>query len=236
MAKQQRGYSEIKAMILFGVIPMGARIIEARLAEELSISRTPVREALRRLTSDRLVEFHPNRGYQAASYSAQDVADIYSCRALLESEAVRLVAVSGLSDAVTTQLTDTINQADEVFGLGLTREELRDHFLKLNNIFHGVLYKECPNPMLRRLIRTTTEIPIGIRNYFRFSDAQLEASHASHKQIFRAVLNGESERAGALMREHIWTAKDQMIECSGTPAHDGEPRHDTALSYMPAEE
>ena len=96
MGTLQRGYPEIKEMILLGTIPMGARIVEARLAEQLGISRTPVREALRRLTSDGLVEFHPNRGYQAVSYSPQDVAAIYSCRALLESEAVRLIAENGL--------------------------------------------------------------------------------------------------------------------------------------------
>ena len=191
MATQQNGYSEIKDMILLGQIPMGARIIEARLAEQLGISRTPVREALRRLTSDRLVEFHPHRSYRVVSYSAQDVAAIYSCRALLESEAVRLVAASGLSEPVAARLTDLIAQAEEVFGSGLSREDLRDRFLKLNNTFHGTLYGACPNPMLRRLIRTTTEIPMGIRNYFRFPDAQLEASHAAHTQILRAVLNGD---------------------------------------------
>lgn len=238
MATQQHGYLEIKDMILCGKIPMGERIIEARLAEQLGISRTPVREALRRLTSDRLVEFHPRRSYRVVSYSAQDVAAIYSCRALLESEAVRLVAASGLSETAATLLTDIIAQADEVFGSELPREDVLDRFLKLNNIFHGTLYGACPNPMLRRLIRTTTEIPMGIRNYFHFSDAELEASHAAHKQILRAILNRETERAGALMREHIWTTKDRMNE--SVEAHGGgdrgEPRRDTDLRYMPMEE
>lgn len=236
MATHQRGYPEIKEMILSGEIPMGARIVEVPLAEQLGISRTPVREALRRLTSDHLVEFHPNRGYQAVSYSPQDVAAIYSCRALLESEAVRLVAASGLKKTIAVRMTDINAQAETVFASGLPRTELRARFLELNNEFHGVLYGACPNPILRRLIRTTTEIPMGIRNYFRFSDAQLEASHADHKNILRAVLNGEVERAGALMREHIWTAKDQMIAGPGVGAGDHLVQQDAAPGYMPTGE
>jgi len=233
MATHQRGYLEIKEMILLGEIPMGARIVEARLAEQLGVSRTPVREALRRLTSDRLVEFHPNRGYQAVSYSAEDVASIYSCRALLESEAVRLVAACGLDESAVTCLSDVNAQADALFASGLPKEELRSRFLRLNNEFHSTLYGACPNLILRRLIKTTTEIPMGIRNYFRFSDLQVEASHAAHKNILRAVLNGESERAGALMREHIWTAKDQMMDRTGNAASDDRKHPEAALSYMP---
>ena len=116
------------------------------------------------------------------------------------------------------------------------KEELRTRFLKLNNEFHGVLYDECPNPILRRLIRTTTEIPMGIRNYFRFSDAQVLASHTAHKNILRAVLSGETERAGALMREHIWTAKDQMIGSEYNRAGDDSEQSGAALSYLPTQD
>ena len=233
MATHQRGYLEIKEMILLGEIPMGARIVELRLAEQLGISRTPVREALRRLTSDRLVEFHPNRGYQAVSYSAEDVASIYSCRALLESEAVRLAAECGLDDVAATRLRDVDARADTLFASNPPNEELRSRFLQLNNEFHSTLYGACPNPILQRLIKTTTDIPIGIRNYFRFSDQQVEASHTAHKNILRAVLNGQPERAGALMREHIWTAKDQMIDRGADAASENREDLDTALSLMP---
>lgn len=236
MATLQRGYPEIKEMILLGTIPMGARIVEARLAEQLGISRTPVREALRRLTSDGLVEFHPNRGYQAVSYSPQDVAAIYSCRALLESEAVRLIAENGLNSAAAARLSDVNARAEKEFVSDRPKEEMRARFLKLNNEFHGVLYGECPNPILRRLIRTTTEIPMGIRNYFRFSDAQVLASHTAHKNILRAVLSGETERAGALMREHIWTAKDQMIGSENIRAGDDIEQPGAALSYLPTQD
>ena len=188
------------------------------------------------LTSDRLVEFHPNRGYQAVSYSPHDVAAIYSCRALLESEAVRLIAENGLDTTAAARLSDVNARAEKEFMSDRPKEELRTRFLKLNNEFHGVLYGECPNPILRRLIRTTTEIPMGIRNYFRFSDAQVLASHTAHKNILRAVLSGETERAGALMREHIWTAKDQMIEPNSNRATDTDELPGAALSYLPTQD
>ena len=86
-----KAYGRIRQMILSGDLAMGARIIETRIAEQLGQSRTPIREALRLLASDGLVVFEPNRGYQVICYTRADVREIYSCRVLLESEAVRLV-------------------------------------------------------------------------------------------------------------------------------------------------
>ncbi len=205
-------YEGIRQMILQGDVQMGERIVEVRLAQSLGLSRTPVREALRRLTSDGLVVFMPNRGYQVVSYSSADIAEIYSCRALLESEAVRLVAINGLSEDVRGRLEEILHESGELFAAGKLPEELRHTFSRLNNEFHKLLYAHCGNAPLLRMIRMVTEIPVGIRNYFSFTDEEMEASHIGHKQIFKAIVGGQTDRAAALMREHIWAAKDRMTD------------------------
>lgn len=207
-------YSRIRQMILCGDLAMGARIIETRIAEQLGQSRTPIREALRLLASDGLVVFEPNRGYEVVCYTPADVREIYSCRVLLESEAVRLVAERGLSPDRAARLEELLDDADAAFAADLTPEVLRQQFLAVNNQFHQLLYAGCGNEMLLSMIRKVTDIPVGIRHYFSFSDDLLAGSHDAHRKIFQATVNRQSERASALMREHIWTAKDRMIDPS----------------------
>ncbi|MEM8813194.1 MAG: GntR family transcriptional regulator [Pseudomonadota bacterium] len=208
-------YHRIRNLILAGEIAMGERIVETRIAEQLGQSRTPIREALRLLTSDGLVVFEPNRGYQVVRYTPANVAEIYSCRVLLESEAVRLVAEHGMTLEQASCLEDLLCEADNMFAAGLDPEILRQRFLSVNNQFHQLLYGGCGNQTLLSMIRKVTEIPVGIRHYFRFSDDLLAGSHAAHWKIFRATVNRQPERASALMREHIWTAKDRMVEPAG---------------------
>jgi len=210
--EQSDAYLRLREMILSGTLEMGARLVETRMAAMIGLSRTPVREALRRLTSDGLVVFRPNRGYQVIAFSARDVAEIYSCRALLESEAVRLVAQNGLRPAARDRLDALIAEAGELFAADVPPATRRQKFLPLNNAFHDRLYSECGNAALLTMIRKNLAIPAGIRNYFKFSDARLGASHDAHEKILRAVAAGEATRAAALMREHIWTAKDSMID------------------------
>ena len=222
-------YGRIRQMILCGDLAMGTRIIETRIAEQLGQSRTPIREALRLLASDGLVVFKPNRGYEVVCYTPADVREIYSCRVLLESEAVRLVAERGLSPDRATSLEALLAEADTAFAANLAPEVLRQRFLAVNNQFHQLLYAGCGNEMLLSMIRKVTDIPVGIRHYFRFSDDLLAGSHAAHRKIFQATANRQPERASALMREHIWTAKDRMIDPSEveTPTDSSEGRDDT---------
>jgi len=205
-----QGYDRIKAMLLNGDIAMGERLIETQLAARLGISRTPVREALRLLHAEGYVVFS-NPGFYAATYGPARVAEIYGCRALLESEAVRLLARRGLDAGAHAGLEAVLRRTDSLFDRESDPDKLRETFLKLNNAFHHGLYEACGNATLQELIERTTNIPTAIRTYFHFDDDQLEQSQRTHWNILRAVHARDGERAAALMREHIWSAKDRMI-------------------------
>jgi GntR family transcriptional regulator of vanillate catabolism len=200
-------------MVLAGRFAMGERLGEEGLAAELGMSRTPVRAALSRLVADGFVTYSPNRGHRMKVYTADDVREIYGCRALLESEAVRLVAERGIDGATLGVLDDVLRRMDAcIHAKGQSAAELRARYLPLNHRFHSTLYAACPNAHLRTLIDKHTELPPVIRNYFNFSGDEFLESHVAHERIVSAIAAREPLRASSLMREHIWVARDRMLE------------------------
>jgi len=181
---------QVREMILRGEILMVARIVEIGLAENLGVSRTSVREVLRLLTSECLVSFMPNRGYVVISYFSEDVTQIYSCRAWLESEAVRLVTLNSVAGDMRRRLESLVKKAHEGFADRSSAEAVRERFLINNNEFLERLHAGCSNVPLLKMIKMTTNIPIGIRNYFSFSDNEMKQSHIAHMNILKAVFGG----------------------------------------------
>jgi GntR family transcriptional regulator of vanillate catabolism len=206
-------YATLRALVLAGRFEMGERLGEDRLASELGTSRTPVRAALARLVADGYVTYSPHRGHRMKVYSADDVREIYACRAVLESEAVRLLAEQGASDAQLEALHDLVRRMDDCIGAETRGSAaLRARYLTLNHAFHAALYAACPNAHLRSLVDQLTELPLVIRNFFNFSDEEFLESHLTHRRILSAIVNRESLRAASLMREHIWVARDRMLD------------------------
>lgn len=212
--QSSKAYGRIKAMICDGTIAMGERLREVHLAQSLRVSRTPIREALQQLAAAGLVEADVH-GFRATVYSPARVAEIYGCRALLESESARLVALHGISADSLQRMEHAVAACEVLLAEARTAGRVSDiavrrDFLEHNNTFHAALHESCPNAMLRELIAQVGDIPASIRNYFRFSDDQLFESHNVHKQILRAIAARDGERAAAQMREHIWAARDRM--------------------------
>jgi DNA-binding GntR family transcriptional regulator len=141
---------QVREMILRGEILMVARIVEIGLAENLGVSRTSVREVLRLLTSECLVSFMPNRGYVVISYFSEDVTQIYSCRAWLESEAVRLVTLNSVAGDMRRRLESLVKKAHEGFADRSSAKAVRERFLINNNEFLERLHAGCSNvPLLK---------------------------------------------------------------------------------------
>lgn len=205
-------YERLKKMILDGDFPMGARMLETKLAPLLSMSRTPIREALQQLLFEGMLE-EDEHGITTKHYTHEQILEVYDCRALLESEAVKLIAEARVTTESKQLMRDAIAACESVlrkFDTAANQAELRRAFLQQNNIFHTALYECCPNKTLLNLLRRTERLPEPIRNYASFSKDQILASHLGHKQILYAIEVHDGERAAALMREHIWSARDRM--------------------------
>jgi GntR family transcriptional regulator of vanillate catabolism len=207
----QAAYEEIKAQICDGIYAMGEKVPEAECANAVGTSRTPVRIALSRLEAEGLLTHDPKRGFRVTTFTVADVREIYSVRALMETEAVRLAARLGVGERGWRRL----RSLNESMGLLLNRrgddQAVRAEFQALNFEFHNLIYDHCGNRFLRRQIAAVAELPLALRNYSNFSSRELQESHVAHSNILSALEKGEGDRAAALMREHIWAARDRMV-------------------------
>lgn len=206
----QTAYEHVKACICDGTFPMGAKLIEAQLAEDAGVSRTPVRIALSRLEAEGFLTWESKKGYRVTVFSIEDVREIYGVRALLEAEAVRLAGRRRLDAKLSAELTRLTREMGEIVAEAQVETGAREAFLRLNHKFHALIYESCGNRFLLRQIATTADLPLALRNYFNFSPEELAGSHTAHLNILAALINGEADRAASLMREHIWAARDRM--------------------------
>lgn len=204
-------YDRIRRGIVEGRHPPGSRLVEQRLAESLSVSRTPVREAVRRLESEGLVVVERNRGAHVRPLSEHDVADLYEVRARLEAYAAELAAERAQPDDVAS-LTD----AAEEFASAVERAVPGDldpvrALDAANARFHGTLHAASRHGRIRQLVAGAVDAPLVFQALQRFEPAELDRSALFHHLIAEAVAAGEGGRAGRLMTEHVLQGRDALL-------------------------
>jgi DNA-binding GntR family transcriptional regulator len=183
--------------ILRGVYPPGARLDESGLAKRFNLSRTPVREALRQLTSAGLVEVRPRRGVIVSLPTDSALAEMFEVMGELEASCVRLAA-QRMSPAERVRLELVHRRSFEA-----VRNDDRDSYRTLNFEFHDTIYRGAHNEFLSR---TTVGIRQRIAPFRRAQFAipdRLAKSHMEHDAIVGAVLRGDAETASELMRTHV---------------------------------
>ena len=167
----------IRESILAGRIPAGARIGEVDLARQLSVSRTPIREALSRLAAEGLVELSPNRGARVTSWSTAELREIFEVRLRLEPYAVRQ-AVPRLTGAQLDELSGLAGQMCAVGRPGDGQDLAA--IVELNRQFHGLLVAEARNPQLASSLTTVTHAAVVRQNFQHYSPGALARSLAHH--------------------------------------------------------
>ncbi len=205
--------------------------MELVLAEELGVSRTPVRNALARLADDGLLVYQPNRGFLVRRFEAKDVTDAFTLRATLEGLGCRLLAERGLEQDARARLAGLLEEQREVL---YGREWSRERALlwqTLNVEFHFVLLELADNPWLTDAVKRTRQLPLIFDSRSRphdhdalrllFQRDHSKAALADHVGILSALTKRESTRAGSLMQEHIATNTDILtLALSGAPTAD----------------
>ncbi len=203
-----RAYQAIRDDIAAGRYEPGQRLVEAEIARRAGVSRTPVRQALRWLEREGVVEIEKRRGATMRALSAQQIADLYELRAQLEAFACRLAAQRAEDDdrAELRRLVKDFEIA--------VREDQSEHFVAVratNAALHRKIAEMASNPFLEMALETTIENPLVLRAYQRFSREELTRSALFHQLIVEAICKGEGERAGHLMAEHVLQAKDALV-------------------------
>lgn len=207
-------YDRIRRAIVEGRYPPGARLVEQRLAEELEVSRTPVREAVRRLESEGLVVVERNRGAQVRPLSEGEIADLYDVRARLEAYGAELAARrTGPGDvavlrAAAGAFDDAVVAASRPRRRLVAVRALDD----ANARFHGALHAASGHARIRQLVAGAVDAPLVFQALQRFEPAELDRSALFHHLVIDAVEAGEGDRAGRLMTEHVLQGRDALLQ------------------------
>ena len=195
----------IKQAIVDGRLEPGQRLTEERLARELGISRTPVREALKVLQSEGLVDAAPNRSATVRAYEPGDLDDMYRLRALLEGHAARRAA-----DRLTAEQLLALRSSCERFGAMSVEDDLRE-VVRENFVFHNTILEAAGSARLAEMVRQVVELPLVYRSYVWYSPEQTRISQHYHRQITRALERRDAERAELVMTEHVLEARDVLV-------------------------
>jgi GntR family transcriptional regulator of vanillate catabolism len=204
-------------MILQGKLRAGQRLAEAPLAEQLGMSRTPVRQALPVLAQEGLLVEHETRGYVVKQISTTDILDAIDLRGLMEGLAARRVAERGAPRALCDALRQCLADGDRIFSKGYFEESDEALYADMNARFHDLIVREARSPMIEQALERNARIPFVGPQALAFDKTSLDRmynmllyAHHQHHFIAAALERGESARVEALMREHANPVKDSL--------------------------
>lgn len=204
----------LRELILDNTFPPGARLAEIELAEQLGVSRTPVREALRQLAAEALVELPPNRGARVASWSQDELESVFELRATLEPRLTGLATGrAGASDIA--ELDDLATRMLEVGSPGPDQD--LEALVPLNTAFHGRLVELADAPAFASALAGAVRTPLIMRNFRAYDDASMRRSLAHHIEIVAAIRAGDPQWATAVMTAHLRNARNVMLRTVVAP-------------------
>ena len=211
----ERAYEGLLRLILTGELEPGDNLPALTLAARLGTSRTPVREALRRLASEGLVLIIPNSGARVASPSRREMEDAYVVREDLEVLAVRLAA-GRVSDRHLRRLEETLLEEERAFS-----ERNLELYLEVNEGFHKIIAEASGNRVLKEYVENIlARTNVYIVFYDPFYDIESNSSTTEHRAIIDALRAQDADAAANLMRQHIRVSQNSLDK-----PEDFEPRN-----------
>jgi DNA-binding GntR family transcriptional regulator len=192
-------YDTIRAMVLSGELAPGEQLSEEALAERCGVSRTPVRDALRRLEAELLVRRSDSQRSFVADWSLDDVADAFELRAMMEGYAARRAAER--MDHATLQRLRAQNAALHAAISG-ARPDV-GAFLEHNRAFHELVLEAADSRRLATLLSALIEQPVVWRTAQFYGRESFQRSHSEHEDLLAAFERGDGAWAEALMAGHI---------------------------------
>ena len=199
-------YLELKHKILTGEIVSQTRLMEIDLSEKMNVSRTPIREAIKRLADDGLVKVEPRRGAYVANISIKDMLDVFEVREDMEGFAAKLAA-ERITDEEKTELSRIAAAYDEALSNGN-----KETIIELDEEFHNFIVACSGNETLSELVKYVQELSLRFR-YLYYNDFSLyESTAEQHNRIMEAINNGRSEEARYEADAHVKALKEFVFE------------------------
>lgn len=203
---RKKVFDQLQNDILNGKYRPGDNLIETRLSEELGVSRTPIREAIRQLELEGLVQSIPNKGAVVKGISAQDIQDIYTIRMLIEGLAARWAA-----EKITPEELEELREALELEEF-YTMKNDTEHLLKFDSKFHDIIFRASKSKPLMHTLSTFHHYVQSARNASFSSPGRAHNVLKEHKAIFDAIADRDPERAERLTTEHVRNASLNLMK------------------------
>jgi DNA-binding GntR family transcriptional regulator len=203
---KEQAYTEIKRFILNGDLAAGSFLAERQLAEQLEMSKTPVRAALERLEAEGLITISPQQGIIVRDLTIHEIADQYEIRAALETYIVRTVA-GKLTAAQVERLKTNLKEQE---ALVETRDVERG--VALDAAFHTLFAEFLGNAEILRIMAQLREkIHRVITKVFQINAGRMLSSCGEHKAIADAVIAGDGDSAAKLLEQHLDCGKQFLL-------------------------
>lgn len=199
-------FQQLENDILNGRYQTGESLIETRLSEELGVSRTPIREAIRQLELEGLVQSIPNKGAVVKGISAQDIEDIYTIRMMIEGLAARWAA-----EKITPEELGELKEAVE-FEEFYTVKNDTNHLMKFDSRFHEIIFKASKSKPLMHTLSTFHHYVQRARNASFETPGRAAQVLEEHRAILQAIMEKDADKAERLTTEHVRNARWNLLK------------------------
>ena len=210
----EQAYARIRRAIVSGELEQGERLTEERLAGDLGLSRTPVRDAIRRLTHEGFVERGAGYSTRVASFPEDELDQLFQIRALLEAYAARRAATLATQDEIATLQALAAEMSGRTPPGG---EEDLDAISRANERFHRTILAAARSPRLTALLAAAIDVGVVARTYRAYSTAALVRSSRHHHEIADAIAARSPDWAAGTMTAHIFAAQASARSGSAAP-------------------
>ena len=198
-------YETLREAIRNGSLTPGERLMEIQLAEELGVSRTPVREAIRKLELERFVVMLPRRGTYVANLSLKDINEVFEIRAALDGLAAGLAAERITEEELEQMERLLVEIADDI------EQHNNQKIVESDEAFHDILYRASRNERLVGIICNLREQFTRFRSVSINYPGRLQNTLEEHRQLVEAIAQRNPEAAQQKAREHIENAEQTLL-------------------------
>jgi DNA-binding GntR family transcriptional regulator len=195
----ERAYALIRSMILSGELSPGTQIREESLAERCGVSRTPVRDALRRLEADQFIRRSDTQRSFVADWSLDDIEDAFKLRAMLEAH-----AASRAATRISWDQLERLRGHNKAILRAMSGDKADvPSFLEHNREFHRVIVEAAGSDRLAAMLTQVTEQPVVLRTALHYDRDNLQRSWHEHEELLAAFAHRDADWAAAVMTGHI---------------------------------
>ena len=199
-------YEELKRQILVGEIAPGTRMMAVELAEDMGVSRTPVREAIRKLEKEGLVTIEPRRGAYASDISIKDMVDVLEVRQMLEGMAASMAA-----QKVTEEEKLDFVEANSAYKNAVKKGNIEE-IIRYDELFHQLIVSYSGNKTLNQLLSQVQELALRFRYIYYDDFSRYENMPVEHEEIEEAIISGDTQKAKVVAEEHVERLKKFVID------------------------